>query len=152
MKGANLGKSFYHRVGLQMSTMLTNMSVYDVLQRMLITDEFMLNLVPRFSTQDFKVELVPSYMWKTRESDNLDINATDLVAVSAVFNPIACLNIPQVLMVLFEDPIEYGKKLVGGGAATNYGVYSTDKQLNELMRSKRSTGTSTSENASEVDG
>lgn len=137
MKNVPLEKSFYHRVGDLITAMLDNMSLYDMLQRMLITDEFMLNLVPRFSAYDFKVELVPSYMWNTRKADDTTIEAEDLVGVSAAFNPIACLNTPQVLMALFEDPVNYGGDQSKGKTSTNYGIYSTDKNLDAALKAKR---------------
>lgn len=136
----SLEKSYYQQIGNYLVSGLNNSSIYDTLQRMLITDEFMLNLIPRFTkvgSVEFPVELVPSYMWNPKVAFKLD--RSQLTSVSASFNPIACLNTPQVLMVTFDPLNDIGNTNTQQSLAY-YGIYSTDDSLMERLKAARGKG------------
>jgi len=134
-----LEKSYYQQIGRLMASVLNNSTVYDTLQQVLITDNFMLNLVPRFDNKNFLVELVPSYMWAPRTTIELD--RSKIITVSSTFNPIACLNTPQVLMVLFDPLVNVGNQNTKQSAAY-YGIHSSDADLVAKLSTARGQGDS----------
>ena len=79
---------------------LENASIYDSIQGSVMTNDFMLNMVPRWLAKDFKLELMPSESWDV--SDPLELNESHIISIEPSYNPIASLNTPDAFVVNFS--------------------------------------------------
>ena len=165
---SNSRKRYYTTIGSMMVALLNNSTIYDTLQQILLTDEFMLNLVPRFTpgvsdgneqkntgknhTEDdiFRITLMPSTMWSNEDAP-VAIAANQIISITASFNPIGCLNTPQVLMATFDDPTDPGLS-DSESSVRLYGIYSTDSDLQSQLTAARADKKSVGTAASMPDG
>jgi hypothetical protein len=110
-------------------------SIWDTIVSTLTSDQFALNLVPRWHCdkyEDFKMDICPSVAWKP-ERPVIFLTAADVVGFRMDRNLMTDLNIPDVVFVNFSEINPY---LAGAaGLATGpLGVAAYDEKLEKDLR------------------
>lgn len=110
---------------------LRGASIYEALRSVLVSEQYMLQLVPRWKN-DFKMEICPSRAWDPSDSTQIHIDC--ISQVEASYSPIACINTPEAFVVMFGDAVGFNIPNVPDGPLGLNGVYSTKPELTEALK------------------
>ena len=102
----------------------------------------MLDLLPRWDgeeNEDFRMEIRPSEAWNP--SDPLTLKESDIIEIDSNYNPIACLNTPEVFIVNFSDAVEFAMDNMPQGRIGLNGVYAMNEILMAGLKKRYQSGT-----------
>jgi hypothetical protein len=115
-----------------------SMDVWSTIVRVLTSNEFSLQLVPRWSCDtknDFKMDICPVTTWKNGYDVLLDGPTVEKFTMQE--NIMDRINEPEVVFGDFSQLYELvNRDGAGKGVMGIYGVYAKDKKLNEVLQSK----------------
>ena len=115
-------------------------SIYEAIQRTILSNSFMLNIVPRWSDQNFKLEIAPTRAWIT--TGRVVVGADNVISMDSVYKPLVCLNTPDAFIAHFDTSEELMKAAAAQQVATSgiNGVFSTNPELLETLKARFQTG------------
>lgn len=112
---------------------MKNGSILESLQTILLSDAYMLNLVPRWEREDFKMEIAPSTAWVSPNPSTLRLSQNYVISIDSDQSYITTLNIPDLFVVSFADQWQIYRGDTQEELANLTGKYSPDPALMEAM-------------------
>lgn len=112
---------------------LRGSSIYDALRRVLVSEQYMLQLAPRWK-DDFKMEICPSRAWDPSNSTPIHIDC--ISQIEASYSPVACINTPEAFVVMFGDAVGFNIPNIPDGPLGLNGVYSTNPELTAALKDR----------------
>ena len=134
-------EEFVQTVADGLLQLLQRGSIYDSLQNILLSDEFMLSLVPRWSDNAFKLEIAPITAWTTK--DGLSLSAEQVLEIDSVYKPLVCLNTPEAFIVHFsplEELIRQASQQQQIDPSGVNGVFSINPDLEQRLKERFQSG------------
>lgn len=139
--GMKCGDEFNSELCQYMLQSMQNASIYDALQGILTSNAYMLDLLPRWDgeeKEDFRMEIRPSEAWNP--SDPITLRESDIIEIDSNYNPIACLNTPEVFIVNFSDAVEFAMDNMPQGRIGLNGVYAMNETLMAGLKKRYQAG------------
>ena len=142
------GSSFNIYIAQLLVHALANASIYDALQRILVSTAVMLNIIPRWKHDDYKLELAPSSAWDP--GTPITLEEKHIIGISTEYNPIANLNTPEGFIVNFSNVFQLQNAKAGTEIAAGCnGVFASNPEVMAYLRFKAQGKTSPSHAAYE---
>lgn len=129
------GSSFNIYIAQLLVHALANASVYDALQSILVSTAVMLNIIPRWKLDDYKLELAPSSAWDP--GTPIALEEKHIIGISTEYNPIANLNTPEGFIVNFSNVFQLQNAKAGTEIAAGCnGVFASNPEVMAYLRFK----------------
>lgn len=108
-------------------------SIYNAIQQVIMSLEFMLELAPRHRNHNFMMEVTPSRAWESKPA--LTLTSDSIIGIDSSYNPIACLNTPDAFIVYLDAALELARQQGPADQLGMMGVYSTDDDMVAYIKS-----------------
>lgn len=141
--GDQCGNAFNSQFCEYLIQSMQNASIYDALQSVLTSEAYMLDMLPRWdgeSKEDFRMEIRPSEAWNP--SEPITIKESSIIGIDSNYNPIACVNTPEVFIVNFSDAVEFAMDNMPNGRIGLNGVYAMNETLCNALKQRYRSGDS----------
>lgn len=137
------GSSFNIYIAQLLVHALANASVYDAIQSILVSTAVMLNIIPRWKHDDYKLELAPSSAWDP--GTPISLKEEHIIGISTEYNPIANLNTPEGFIVNFSNVFQLQNAKAGTEITAGCnGVFASNPEVMAYLRFKAQGKTSAS--------
>ena len=129
------GSSFNIYIAQLLVHTLANASVYDALQSVLVSTAVMLNIIPRWKSAAYKLELAPSSAWDP--GTPISLKEKHIIGISTEYNPIANLNTPEGVIVNFSNVFQLQNAKAGTEITAGCnGVFASNPEVMAYLRFK----------------
>lgn len=107
-------------------------NIYSSISQAVMSQEFMLNLVPGWQKEDFKLVLQPSRAWESKPAVTLTFE--DISELNSAYNPLNHINDPDIFAVNFSPAINFeGTQGQVGVPSAMLGAYSRNPEIQQWM-------------------
>ena len=120
-----------------LTQVLQSGSIYDAITRAILSPEFLLSIIPRFS--DGMMEIKPSSAWGTNDSV-YQLPLSSVASMNSAFHPLDHINDPEVFAVNFSDALDMRGNAgqTAGVPAYLIGAYASDPVAAEYVKKRLS--------------
>ena len=116
-------------------------NIYNSIAQAVMSQEFMLNLVPGWQKDDFKLSLQPSRAWESKPSVTLTFE--DISELNSSYNPLNHINDPEVFAVNFSPAVNFeGTQGQVGVPSAMVGAYSRNPEIQKWILERFNDGES----------
>ena len=119
----------------QIATNMRSSSLLGAIQNTLCSDDFMLQLVPRWSVDtesDFKLDVTPCLAWSPYGTC-IYLTPDDVISIHAAYTAVDTFNTPDVLLVNFSEAYSYLYGTPDNSSVGLFGVACLDPGLQETL-------------------
>lgn len=113
-----------------------NASIYQAVEQLATSADYMLNLVPRWdagASKDFKLDMCPTRAWETIPS--ITLYADEITGIQPSSSVLESIDTPNAFMVNYSKPVSYGG--TGPAVRTMVGAFSPIKEIQDWLDSEK---------------